>query len=694
MHLTTAHSLWLAPLCLLLGALLAWWLYRKQAGKEGFAPRTNLVLAVLRAVAVAIIAFFLLEPMLRMLVREVRKPVVALLHDGSASLMLGADTAAMRTVHAERLQELESALGERFVVRAFTYGEALAEGLVFAQEAAATNMSQALREVHDRLSGPDLAAVIIDGDGIVNRGRDPRFDADRLQVPVFTIALGDTTVRPDLAVKAVDHNRICFLGNEFPVRARIAARNLKGQRTRVLLKRGTEVIVSQELVIDADPYLREVAFSVKANAAGTQRYTVEAVAVKEEASVINNAQDFYIEVLDARQKVLILAAAPHPDLGAMRTALSGVEGYAVELAYASDFNGAPAGYDLIVLHQLPGANAAANAFVESAKAKGIPMLHVLGSGTRMDAYNALLAGVRVSDSRPAITDAQAVAAKDFATFNLEADLVQAIERYPPLQVPFGQYSLSRSAAALAWQRVGLVRTEAPLIAVSQQDGQRSATICGEGIWRWRLADHQLHGTHDRFDRLIRKLAQFLSLKADKKRFRIDHAPVVPANEQVQFTAEVYNAAYEAVPDAEVAITLKDEEGRDYPFAFNPASNGYSASAGMLPVGRYTWKAEAQYKGERMTAQGEVHVRTVTLEQVTTVADHALLADIAARTGGEFLAPAEMDRIPEALSADNRAASRSYTQPRFTDLIEMRWIFFAVLLLLAAEWTLRRRSGAY
>jgi hypothetical protein len=694
MHLTTAHSLWLAPLCLVLGVLLAWWLYRKQEGKEGFAPRVNLLLAALRASAVAIIAFFLLEPMLRMLVREVRKPVVALLHDGSASLLLGGDSASLRSAHADRLRQLEGELGERFVVRAFTYGEAMEEGIGFAQDAAATDMSQALREVHDRLSGPDLAAVIIDGDGIVNRGRDPRFDADRLQVPVFTIALGDTTVRPDLAVKAVDHNRICFLGNEFPVRARIAARHLKGQRTRVLLKRGAEVIAAQELLIDADPYQRELAFSVKANAAGTQRYTVEAVAVKEEASIINNTQDFYVEVLDARQKVLILAAAPHPDLGALRTALSGVEGYAVELAYAGDFSGVPAGYDLIVLHNLPGGKADANSFVESAKAKGIPMLHVLGLGTRMDAYNALLAGVRVSDGRPAVTDAQAVAAKDFATFNLEADLVQAMERYPPLQVPFGQYSLSRSASALAWQRVGLVRTEAPLIAVSQQDGQRSATICGEGIWRWRLADYQLYGTHDRFDRLIRKLAQFLSLKADKKRFRVDHAPVVPANEQVQFTAEVYNAAYEAVPDAEVAITLKDEEGRDYPFAFNPAANGYSASAGMLPIGRYTWKAEAQHKGERMTAQGEVHVRAVTLEQVTTVADHALLADIAARTGGMLLAPAEMGRIPEALNADIRSSGRSFTQPRFTDLIEMRWIFFAVLLLLAAEWTLRRRNGAY
>ncbi|HRD51503.1 MAG TPA: hypothetical protein PKY96_02535, partial [Flavobacteriales bacterium] len=62
MHLTTAHSLWLAPLCLLLGVALAWWLYRGQQGKEGFEPRLNLLLAALRAQAVAIIAFFLLEP--------------------------------------------------------------------------------------------------------------------------------------------------------------------------------------------------------------------------------------------------------------------------------------------------------------------------------------------------------------------------------------------------------------------------------------------------------------------------------------------------------------------------------------------------------------------------------------------------------------------------------------------------------
>lgn len=694
MSITTAHSLWLAPLCLALGIALAWWLYGRERGAEGMPPRLRLLLGAVRALAVALIAFFLLEPMLRMMTREVRKPVVVLLHDGSASLALAGDTADLRTRYADALRALEGELGRDLQVRAFTYGDGLQDGLSFKQDGQATDLAQALREVNDRFGGPDLAAVIVDGDGIVNRGRDPRLDAERLQVPVHTIALGDTTVRPDLAVKGVDHNRISFLGNEFPVRARIAARHLKGRRARVALKRGGETLASQDLLVTADPFLQDVSFALKADKAGTQRYTVEVTALEEETALANNRFDFFIEVLDARQKVLLLAAAPHPDLAALRQALAGVEGYAVELAFAGSAPAAPEGYDLIVLHQLPGVKADVSAFIERARAKGVPLLHVLGQATRFDAFNALQAGVHVSDARAAITDAQAAVAKDFSLFIVEPDLAQAMERFPPLQVPFGQYALGRSATALAWQRVGVVRTEAPLIAVAQQDGQRSAVICGEGLWRWRLADQQMNGSHERFDRLIRKLTQFLALKSDKKRLRVEHPPVVPTNEPLVFTAEVYNTAYEQVPDAEVTITLKDEEGRAYPFAFTAGARGYRANAGLLPAGRYTWEAVSVHQGERLSATGEVHVQAVALEQVSTVADHALLADIAARTGGTMVRADEVGTLPARLKADQRTAARSYAQPRFTDLIEARWLFLPILLLLAVEWALRRRSGNY
>ena len=99
------------------------------------------------------------------------------------------------------------------------------------------------------------------------------------------------------------------------------------------------------------------------------------------------------------------------------------------------------------------------------------------------------------------------------------------------------------------------------------------------------------------------------------------------------------------------------------------------------------------KGERFAAQGELHVRALIAEQMSTVADHALLADLAARSNGILRGPKELDAIAAAIESGGGVA-RSYVQPRFTDLIEARWIFLIILVLLAAEWVLRRRNGAY
>lgn len=145
--------------------------------------------------AIALIAFFLLEPMVRIMVREVRKPIVVIAHDGSSSLLFAGDTAAIRTTYKAELEQLEATLGERYDVRSFTYGQGVTEGLDFEQHGALTDIGQVMREVYDRFNGPDSwGAVIIDGDGIYNQGRDPRLEVDKFGVPVHVIALGDTTV--------------------------------------------------------------------------------------------------------------------------------------------------------------------------------------------------------------------------------------------------------------------------------------------------------------------------------------------------------------------------------------------------------------------------------------------------------------------------------------------------------------------
>lgn len=694
MSLTTAHSLWFAPLCVLLGVVCAWLLYRRTLETNGWSPALQWTMGTMRALVIALLSFFLLEPMVRILLREVRKPVVVLAHDGSSSLLANGDTAALRNQYATALQELSDKLGDRYDVRDLTYGNEVSDGLHFTQQEGQTDIDQLFRAVYDRFSGADLGAVVIDGDGIYNRGRDPRMAAERLGVPVFAIMLGDTTVRPDLVLRDVEHNRTTYLGNDFPLLVRLKADHLRGKATHVSVLHNGKEVAGKDITINADPLLSEVPLMVKADAAGLQRYTVSLRAVQGEATTANNTQDLYIDVLDDRRKVLILERAPHPDVAAIQQALAGIEGYSVELSLASSFTGKVEDRDLVILHQLPATDASIQPLLRKIEDRKIPTWTILGQKSDLRQVSVMGTGVDIQGGRGSFTDVQAAVAPNFPLFTLEPEDVRAYERFPPLQVPFAQYALSRSGTALMTQRIGSVRTDYPLFAFQAQTERRTAITCGEGLWRWRLADMQQNNTNDHFDKLVQKTVQFLALKQDKSRFRVRGEREFAQNEKVVLFAELYNASYEPVNDPEAGITLKDEEGREFPYTFSRASTGYRLDAGVLPAGRYSWNAGTTLGGERLTAKGEFLVKPLLAERMNTVADHGLWENIAARTGGIATGAAAMDSIANALGNRPEMAARSYSHASFSDLIGLRWLFMPLLLLLSMEWALRRRSGSY
>ncbi|HEX2617189.1 MAG TPA: hypothetical protein VHL57_06580, partial [Flavobacteriales bacterium] len=625
---------------------------------------------------------------------EVRKPVIVLAHDGSSSLLATGDTAALRSAYAKALAGLSAELGDNYEVRPFTYGSAVSEGLDFGQREAQTDIDQLFRAVQDRFAGPDLGAVVIDGDGIYNRGRDPRMTAERLGVPVFTVALGDTTVRPDLVLRNVDNNRITYLGNEFPVVARVEARHLRGKGTRVSVLHEGQEVAGKDVPVNSDPLITEVPLMVKASAAGLQRYTVRVRPVQGETTEANNAQTIYIDVLDDRQKVLILAQSPHPDVAALHQAMDGLEGYATDIAYAATFTGKVEEYDLVILHQLPAARSAIQPLLQRIVEKSIPTWTILGLNSDLSQVSALGSGVEVSGGQHTYTDAQAAVATDLSLFTLEPEDTRAYERFPPLQVPFGQYALGRGAVAVMTQKIGMVRTSYPLLAIQPQGERHAAVTCGEGLWRWRLADQQQNATTVHFDKLVRKVVQYLALKQDKSRFRVRHAQEFAQNEPVVLDAELYNASYERVNTPEATITLKDEEGKELAYTFSRTTDAYHLEAGVLPAGRYTWTAASTLNGERLTAKGEFLVKPLIAEQLSAVADHALWQGISARTEGLSVGPADVSRIAAAIRERKALVPRSYAHASFSDLIGLRWIFFALLALLTVEWALRRRNGSY
>jgi hypothetical protein len=54
----------------------------------------------------------------------------------------------------------------------------------------------------------------------------------------------------------------------------------------------------------------------------------------------------------------------------------------------------------------------------------------------------------------------------------------------------------------------------------------------------------------------------------------------------------------------------------------------------------------------------------------------------------------LEEVERAIREQQDIAARSYSHASFSDLIDLRWIFFVILALLSLEWVLRRRNGAY
>ena len=693
MELTTEYSPWFILLCVALGAIVSWILYQRSRDRYEWSPLLVGSLAAIRGIAIAFLAFFLLGPLIKYLQREIQKPIIVIAHDGSMSMVSSQDSAVVKAELPNRLNYLQDRLSDKYEVRTFTYGEQVREGLDLSQNDVQSDMGEMFQEIDDRYSGSNLGAIIIDGDGIYNRGRDPLYVPSSSGVPIYTIATGDTTIRKDLILSDVDHNRFTYLGNEFPIVVRYRADHLNGKRTVVKVFEGSTEKARANVSLNGDPAVGEIPLFIKAEKAGIRRYVIAFNELEGESSAENNRAVIYVEVLDDRQKILLVGASPHPDIAAIGDALEKNEGYEVIRALEGQADIKPEDADLVILHQIPNSRTPKN-FLANAIAKKTPLWYVIGSASDLSQLESLPGGIQIIGANRTTNDVQSVVQESFSTFVLEQEEKRAITRFPPMQVPFGEHRIKQSAIPFLMQKIGSVQTDYPLLSLNEQEGVRYAVLHGEGIWRWRIYDHAQNGSHEITDKLIGKVAQYLAVKEDKSKFRVSTEQEYDENERITFNAELYNDNYEPINDPEAQLVIVDEEGNETPYTFNRTAESYRLDAGSLPAGSYQYRASVESGGEKLRAQGEFTVRSLLAEKVNLVADHDLLMALSERSGGIMVGVDGIEGIAQAIEEKKEVVAKSTVRATLSDLVDLRWPFYIILALLTLEWALRRRNGAY
>jgi hypothetical protein len=58
----------------------------------------------------------------------------------------------------------------------------------------------------------------------------------------------------------------------------------------------------------------------------------------------------------------------------------------------------------------------------------------------------------------------------------------------------------------------------------------------------------------------------------------------------------------------------------------------------------------------------------------------------------MLQPSEIGKLADLIRKNENIKTVVYEDKRYSDIIDIKWIFVLILLLLSAEWFLRKREG--
>jgi hypothetical protein len=268
-------------------------------------------------------------------------------------------------------------------------------------------------------------------------------------------------------------------------------------------------------------------------------------------------------------------------------------------------------------------------------------------------------------------------------------------RLPPVFTTRSTIRVRPDAVVHASTRAQGVNPSHPVVLTRRVDRRRTAAVMLHSIWRWRLMAQRSAQTETFYGAFVANGLRWLTAPDETgpviaRPFKDSFAQ----GEPLMFTAQVYDARGGIDDDAEVRLVV--ERGSETREALlPPRGNGRyeGGTPGIHAEGVFRFKVTAMRGGAVVGSDsGQVHISGTAIEFLNTRMDAGVLTALSARTGGTFLLPAELGRLDSLLAGDPAFSQRTTSSVSEIHVRMSPWYVGLLVLLFAAEWFIRKRSG--
>ncbi|MCS7210916.1 MAG: hypothetical protein RMI34_06670 [Chloroherpetonaceae bacterium] len=675
-------------------------------------PALKAGLIVLRSLSVFLTFSLFLEPACTRTTRYTELPTLAVVIDNSESLTIQDGSGRRDSLVRATLTRYRSALDELGHIKFYQFGSAfkptVLDSVTFSDKY--TNFSDAIESLL-RLRTPEkLNAAVIVSDGQVTAGETPSYAAERSPIPIYTVLVGDTLIKRDIALRRIVAPDVAVVGAKTPISAVITQEGFRGATLTATLRSDKTVLERKTITLTSPE--QTVAFELVPKEAGETRFQLSLSTLAGEFSTRNNAQSFFIKVQKQKKKVLVVSGLPDPEISAVRNALatsSSIEAVFFTQRGASDFiEGAlnldkHKDADVAILIGFPnavvseGIAAQIKKFLETTNLPVFSIMTFQSSAVRLKAFEPFLA-VRIGRTSGEVLDNLAsikatLQAAQLSIFRpIAASLDQSLRQAPPVSYLDFNFQPKPSSTTLWTLGFQNQTTDKVLFAIAKSAERKTATLTAIQFWKlWLSPDEEVR---ELYRQTILGTLEWLTAQEDLRRFRVEPAAkIFDESERVLFSATLQDEALQPISSA--AITLKvqhKETGNAYSTVFEPSSEAglYHAAFERLPAGDYSFSAEAR-EGERLlgTAAGRFLVSQTSLEFRQLHADANTLRSIAAQSGGKFYHLTEFEAFLQDLRRDAAFQPTLQQTQQSAEFANLAPTLVIILFLLAAEWLIRK-----
>ncbi len=635
-------------------------------------------MALLRAATVFCILLLLISPSFEQTSYTSVRPQLILLADDSRSIKALQASTALKNDVEELFNDAD--LNNKFDIIAYKFSKQIDPLDSLSFEGSATDIATAIARPQKLFKDRNKALVILT-DGNQTIGQNYQYSTIDNKSHIYPVVYGDTASYPDVFISQLNVNRYSYVNNSYPIEIFINYKGEKDVNSLFTIEQGSQVVFKKTITLSKNESSIVINTTLTSKQVGVQNMTARIEPLINERNTINNSRNFAIEVIDEQSKILLLSDLSHPDIGALKKAITSNRQRTVDIKNPTDSIDYNA-YDLIIQYGLSSAFAKANKTITDLQ-KNTWLL--LGPEPDLNYLNQQKDAYQMEEYKQ--TDqVQPAMNESYSRFDLTS---YDYEDYPPVRSPFGQTTINVPYETLFYKKIGAVVTNEPLWFTYDQGDSRHAVFLGSGLWRWRSQSYLDAQNFTNFDDLINSQVQLLASKSRRDRLQIDAAAFYYENDPITISAQLLDQNYEFDRDGVLNITLKSKEtGATIEQPFIKSGNSYTVDLSGIESGEYDYVVRTV--NENLERSGSFTVLKFDIEKQFVNASFDGLLPIA--TNDKVYLRKEMQGLKTTLLNDPLLTDIERSELTYQSLIDWKFLLFLIALLVGLEWFLRKYNG--